>query len=128
MATPVRQPGTFGIRWRTNTLLPKLTLFATAFEIGLREVVDELAQEIEEYAKENAPWSDRTGDAREGLTASARHRQTHYYIDLYHTVDYGIWLEIRWNGAFAIIQPTLEHYGPIVMSSLSFGGILTRGF
>jgi hypothetical protein len=52
----------------------------------------------------------------------------HYYIDLFHTVEYGIWLEIRWDGRFAIIQPTLEHFGPEVMGSLGMGDILTNGF
>jgi len=37
---------------------------------------------------------------------------------LYHTVEYGIWLEIRWNGQYAIIIPTIEHMGPVIMAEL----------
>jgi hypothetical protein len=113
-----------GIRWYYDTLTPRLTLFAVAFDVGLHNLAEDLAQDVEEYAKENAPWEDQTGAARDGLTAEARHRLNHYYIDLYHTVDYGIWLEIRFDGEYAIILPTLEAMGPRIMSELTFEEIL----
>lgn len=119
-----RAPGVYGVRWYYDTLRPHMVLFAVAFDRGMREVVDRLAGEVQQYAQDNAPWEDRSGDARAGLTATARHRLNYYYIDLYHTVDYGIWLEIRWEGRFAIIKPTLEHYGPIVMGELKMGEAL----
>jgi hypothetical protein len=77
------------------------------------------AQRVEAYAKANASWEDRTGDARAGLTAEGRQRLVAYYIDLYHTVDYGIWLEVRWSGKYAIIIPTLEVMGPQYMEYLA---------
>lgn len=119
-----RRPGTSGIRWYYDTLTPRLTLFAVAMDRGLRHKVDDFAQEVEDYAKENAPWQDQTGAARDGLTAEARHRLNHYYIDLFHTVDYGIWLEIRFDGEYAIIQPTLEAMAPRLMDELSFANTL----
>jgi hypothetical protein len=119
-----RAAGTKGIRWTYDTLTPHLTLFFVAADKGLQRFTENGAQEVENYAQEHAPWQDRTGDARSGLTAEARHRLNHYYIDLFHTVDYGIWLEIRWDGRYAIIQPTLEHFGPQLMAELSFGEML----
>lgn len=87
---------------------------------AVEEVLEQLAEEVEEYAKLHAPWDDRTGEARGGLTAEVVDEGLfRNSIVLYHTVDYGIWLEIRWNGRYAIIVPTIEHFGPIVMSSLS---------
>lgn len=89
---------------------------------AIEQLLEELAQEVEEYARTHASWEDRSGEARSGLTAEVvddgLFRNS---IVLYHTVDYGIWLEIRWNGRYAIIQPTIEHYGPIVMGRL--GGV-----
>lgn len=84
----------------------------------IEELVEQAAREVEEYARSNAPWSDRSGEARRGLTAEAETQGQQLRIVLYHTVEYGIWLETRWNGQYAIIVPTIEHMGPIVMGAL----------
>lgn len=64
--------------------------------------------ELEFEMKRNAPWVDRTGDARRGLTARASNDDGIITMTLSHTVDYGFWLEVIQNGRFAIIGPTLE--------------------
>lgn len=66
------------------------------------------ARQLEEIAKQNAIWEDRSGDAREGLTARAYNDNGVIGITLFHTVDHGLWLEIIQNGRFAIIMPTIE--------------------
>jgi len=101
--------------------------FQLAFEAGVAHEVRGFAREVEAYAKENAPWEDQTGDARDGLTAQAKFSFTKYTIWLYHTVDYGIWLEIRWDGKFAIIMPTIEAMGPELMRRLDMAEILEAG-
>jgi hypothetical protein len=86
------------------------------------------AKEVEEYAKNNAPWENRTGDAREGLTALGDQRLTSYTITLFHTVDYGIWLEVRWDGKYAIIMPTMIHMGHELMERLDIAMMATGRF
>lgn len=86
--------------------------------VGLAVFTKGFAREVEDYAKENAPWEDRTGEARSGLKAIGEQRLTTYSITLYHTADYGIWLEVRWDGKYAIIVPTLEVMGPRLMEAL----------
>lgn len=74
---------------------------------------------IENHAKLNAPWRDRTTNARNGLKAdSGKDGQTHWIV-LAHQVPYGIFLEVRWSGKFAIILPTLDKFGPQVMQTLT---------
>lgn len=76
------------------------------------------AARIESYAKANAVWTDRTGNARQGLTARSFRSATGFTILLFHAAIYGIWLEIANAGRFAIILRSLEaHYGPL-MSAL----------
>jgi len=69
----------------------------------------------ETYAKTKAPWTDRTGNARSGLGSawsaniSAEHAK--FEIDIYHRVPYGIWLEVKYNGKFSIINKTVNIEG-----------------
>lgn len=75
-----------------------------------------MAPEVENYMKLNAPWTDQTTNARNGLAARAYQDQKEVGIVLFHQVPYGIFLETRWNGRYAIINPTIEAMGPRVMA------------
>lgn len=78
------------------------------------------APRIESWMKTNAPWTDRTGNARNGLRAEARAvNQDAQSIVLFGSVPYQVWLEVRWSGRYAIIGPAIEYWGPQVMSTVS---------
>lgn len=110
------------IFWYYDTLTPRMAAFGVVVDQVIEGIVEAAAEAVQEYAQTNAPWEDRTGEARDGLTAEYSEEGSNHVITLYHTVDYGIWLEVRWSGQYAIILPTIEHMGPIVMGALSFGG------
>lgn len=74
------------------------------------------APRVESYMKINAPWTDRTGNARNGLAARAYREGDEIGIVLFHQVPYGIYLETRFDGRYGIINPTIESMGPEVMS------------
>lgn len=112
------------IIWTDRRLFAKIAVFEIAFMAGLERFMDDKAQDVQDYAQANAPWDDRTGAARDGLTADSHREGFDVEIDLYHTEDYGIWLEVRWNGKFAIIEPTIQHFGPEIMADASFERIL----
>jgi hypothetical protein len=80
--------------------------------------------QVEAYAKVNARWTDRSSNARNGLMGRSGVEGDTVYLVLAHKMHYGIYLEVRWSGKYAIIQPTLEIYGPKVMKS--FEGMLDR--
>jgi hypothetical protein len=73
---------------------------------------------VESHAKTNAPWTDQTGNARQGLRAEAFRESDNMGIVLYHQVPYGIWLELANGGKYAIIDETIGVMGPQVMASL----------
>jgi hypothetical protein len=85
--------------------------------LGARVVasMEEGKGKVEEYAKSNAPWEDRTGDARDGLIADLSEEDGVIVLELAHSVEYGIYLETIEDGAFAIIMPTLEALGPEIL-------------
>lgn len=76
------------------------------------------APRAEAYMKNNAPWTDQTGNARNGLAARAFRDGDNAGIVLYHQVPYGIWLEVKHDGEYAIIVPTIQTVGPQVMEDL----------
>lgn len=102
-------------------------MFIVTLEVGLAAYTKGFARRTEAYAKAHAPWQDRTGDARQGLTAIGEQRLVRYTITLFHTVDYGIWLEVRWDGKYAIIVPTIEHMGPIFMAEMNLVQLMALG-
>lgn len=72
------------------------------------ELLENFAPTIEAYAKQNAPWTDRTGHARQGLKASADKDGNKFILDLSHSVRYGVYLEVAHGAKYAIIIPTLD--------------------
>jgi hypothetical protein len=66
---------------------------------------------VEAYAKANAPWTDRTGNARQSLFAVTDLAEDTITLYLSHGMDYGKWLELCNQGKYAIILPALQaHY------------------
>lgn len=81
------------------------------------ELADRWAVEFENYAKDNRPWSDRTSNARQALFSLVETGDGKVIIYLSHGVEYGVWLELKNQGRYAIIMPTLEHYYAQVQQS-----------
>jgi len=100
---------------------------ATDFMRDGVESFEDDARKVEDYAKDNAPWTDRTGDARAGLTAEVSRDGDAIVMELYHTVDYGLWLEVIQNGEYAIIMPTLEAMAPEIFTDAGTKMLSHRG-
>ena len=66
------------------------------------------AAEAEQRAKENAPWTNRTGDARKLLTGRVIDDGEALGVALCHRVEYGKHLETAHDGKYAILKPTIE--------------------
>lgn len=78
---------------------------------AIEQVAAYIAPILEADAKVNASWTDRTANARQTLNADwQRAAQDIVVIWLAHGVEYGIYLEKRWGGKYAIIWPTIEQH------------------
>lgn len=73
------------------------------------------ALKLQNSAKQNRPWTDRTGHARQRLTGKVNMKPNGYELELAHGVDYGIWLELAHEKRFAIIEPTINKEGPRIV-------------
>lgn len=118
----IRSPGG-GVRI-FDQIGPRLGIGPLVTESAVFESLELMVDDIEQWMKENAPWDDRSGDARDGLRAEVIRGSvggltaTEIAIMVYHTVSYGLYLEVRWNGRYAIINPTIERWGPAMMHQL----------
>lgn len=110
--------GILKMEFRDGGLLSNLEKGPKRLQDKIMSVMQFYAPQIESYAKANAPWTDQTGNARNGLAARAGREGESYYIVLYHQVPYGLWLEVKYDGRNAIIMPTLDEFLPKVQAGL----------
>lgn len=67
------------------------------------------AAKMQNEAKQNAPWTDRTGNARASIQAQGPQYDkdvVRFYLTI--MVFYGRYLELSRGGRYAIIWPTVE--------------------
>lgn len=117
-------PQNVGIRW----VVPPETLAAAIEKYGDRvitavtAVAGRVAAEMANSAKSNAPWTDRTANARTGIFGTAERDTTAQVVTLFlsHSpvIDYGIWLELANGGNYAIIMRTIESHLPGLRNDL----------
>lgn len=108
-----------GISWDDNTLYANLRTFNARADRAISAAISYHATRAVAYARQGAPWTDRTTNARNGLFARAERQAPVYRIIVGHSVPYGVWLEVRWSGRYQIIRPTIDHEGPELMKTVS---------
>lgn len=107
-----------GIRWDDRALVDRLKTFDARADRFITAATAYHATQASAYARQNAPWTDRTSNARNGLFARAERDRPVYRIIIAHSVPYGVWLEVRWSGRYQIIRPTVDHTGPELMRTV----------
>lgn len=115
--------GSVAIIWKDG-VLPSMKAAKEKTLRAANAAAQSMAPEVENYMKINAPWTDRTSNARNGLAARAYRDKDEIGIVLFHQVTYGIWLETRFGGKYAIIEPTIQAMSTKVMAR--FERILDR--
>lgn len=108
------------IRWDIppEKLADALEIYGDNFLDAVFALATDYANIIEEYAKQNARWRDRTTHARAGLTCRAFKRDAGILLVLFHAMDYGVWLEVAHAGKYAIIMETLGIMGPQLLAEI----------
>jgi hypothetical protein len=79
---------------------------------AVRAVAEYIATKMQDESRRNAPWQDRTGNARSGLFGAVEQEAAEAIVTIYlshgHTVYYGQFLELAHGQKYAIIMPTIE--------------------
>lgn len=81
------------------------------------------AEEMQRYMKQNHKWKNRTYKAEQGLYGKVITSKMKYVttIEIGHGKDiwYSVYLEEYYGKKYAIIQPTLDLFGPMVMNDMN---------
>lgn len=93
--------------------------YARAVHQGVLAIVQRWAPQIENWMKANAPWTDRTANARQTL-----HTEIEEVVNqavalvMAHGVYYGIFLELCNAGRYAVIAPALDEFAPQIWADV----------
>ena len=114
------------IKWEDRQLVNNLRTFNARMDRAIFAAMRFHATRGTAYMRKNATWTDRSTNARNGLDATAERAHPVYRIVFSHGMPYGVWLEIRFSGRYAIIRPTIDQEAPQVMRTISglFGKVL----
>ena len=111
-----------GFTWQTppsEALVELVDAYETAVHTAVKQLALRYVPEIEAWMKTNAPWTDRTGNARQTLTAEVEELVNQMVtINFGHGVEYGIHLELNYGGQYAIVGPALDYFAPKIWADV----------
>lgn len=108
-----------GFELDLSGLISSITQMGSKVDAAVGKYAEDSAEMLEDYAKLNRKWTDRSGDARRSLKGSSRRVTKGYQLELAHGVNYGLWLELANEKHYAIIQPTILANSNDIMTGLS---------
>ena len=100
-------------------VMANIPKFTESLAEAAHSVVDKVFIDAENYAKENAKWIDRTGDARRGLQKVDLSDKDRILFYLTTQMPYGVWLELANQGKYQILRPTMTVYEPKLIKALN---------
>jgi hypothetical protein len=112
------------IRWvrPPDNLARAVELYGDRVIVAIQAVAGRIATLMQDDAKESAPWTDRTGNARTGLFGTAERDAARQLVTIYLShgpdIDYGVYLELAHGGTYQVVEPTIERHLPELMADL----------
>lgn len=95
----------FNITIDVTTVVDNMDAFMARLKAGMQVMGNTVGRNMQSYARANKPWTNRTYSARNGLESRVEWTtDTLLDIAVFHTVDYGIWLEISHGEKYAILK------------------------
>ena len=109
-----------GFEWKVSPTeaFGDVEKYVSAVIANVALVAQRWAPDIESWMKANAPWTDRTGNARQTLNTEVMDLTSEIAIVLAHGVDYGVYLELAHGGQYEIIGPALDEFAPKVWADV----------
>lgn len=112
-----RDTGFYWAESPAQMLAPLIAQIAARRDLIILQM-DKRAVEIEDWMKQNAPWTDRTGEARRTLRAEVVSAGGTISILVAYSVYYGTALEYDYGGQYAVLGPALDYWWPILIEDI----------
>lgn len=101
-----------GIEWvdgkTPNDVADNVAAYGEVLLSQFGEMFLELGIDMAAWMKANRPWNDISGNARRGLRTAISLDRGLYSLYLIHSVKYGLYLELRHAGRYAVLLPALR--------------------
>lgn len=104
-----------GVTITRNEVVPALKAFDENALAAVHLILRYWVAQSMSMMKSGARWTDNTGNARQGLMARDFPDGEGGSLVLWHSMPYGIWLEVRWHGKYAIVGPVMDQIAPRVL-------------
>lgn len=94
---------------------------ADAIEAEVVAYVESLLDEVEAWLKTNAPWQDRTGEARANLYSDIEQvvRQSVTLLMSHGPhIPYSVFLEHGFRGRYSVLRPALDYWQPVIFEGV----------
>ena len=103
--------------------MPGYRRWVDALHEYVGEVIRSFSTQIEEWMKTNAPFSDVTGAARRSLHVELEEYLEGYLLRFLYSIPiyYAVYLEYDHQGKFAILEPALNYWGPVILDAIRAG-------
>jgi hypothetical protein len=105
-------------RIKSDTLSVGLETLPQKHQEVIKDILEYWGVQGVNEMKSGARWTDRTGNARQGLRFRVSHSGSTSTLTYFGSMPYNIWLEVRWSGKYAIIGPTMSAVIPRLKAML----------
>lgn len=95
--------------WDPSEFVQSCEQYRGKFLVSVLLVCEIASTKMEAYAKSNAIWTDRTGNARQKLRGEAAWvSKDQIMIAVSHHMSYGFWLELAHGRKYKILEQSIE--------------------
>nr|DAO76982.1 MAG TPA: type I neck protein [Caudoviricetes sp.] len=95
--------------WDPSQFVQSCEQYRSKFLASVLLVCEIASTKMEAYAKSNAIWTDRTGNARQKLKGEAAWvSKDQIMIAVSHHMSYGFWLELAHGRKYKILEQSIE--------------------
>ena len=95
-----------------DQVIRNLRTFDQRYRATVRTTLARQAEITEARLKAEHPWQNRTGAAEAGLRAGVLEEGQAFVLRAQHSVPYGVFLETKHQGRYAVLRPVLRTQWP----------------
>ncbi|MBV1816857.1 hypothetical protein ACIR03_02725 [Clostridium cochlearium] len=102
-----------------ESVLNGLSEFEMKSKAAIGVYADTAGKKLEEHAKKNAPWTDRTGLARKTIEGGKEWDSEKCIVYVAGNMEYSPYLELCNDKRYATLKPAVDKLSPEILNGLN---------